>query len=90
MCNTDKYGFPKGHRQRKKNHFGFQTGDIAKADILRGKYQGTHTGQVVVRAKGYFDLKDINGIRICQGIGHKYFWLLQRADGWQYNKAKIA
>jgi hypothetical protein len=27
MCNTDKYGFPKGHRQAKKFHFGFQTGD---------------------------------------------------------------
>ncbi|MBT9147765.1 MAG: CRISPR-associated endonuclease Cas9 [Syntrophomonadaceae bacterium] len=90
MCNTDKYGFPKSHRQRKKNHFGFQTNDIAKADVLRGKYQGIHTGRVVVRAKGCFDLKDIAGNRICQGISHKYFRLLQRADGWQYDKTKIA
>jgi len=90
MCTTDKYGFPKGHRQNKKNHFGFQTNDIVKADILRGKYQGTHTGRIAVRARGYFDLKDVSGSRICQGISHEYFRLLQRADGWQYDKAKIA
>ncbi|MBT9142412.1 MAG: hypothetical protein DDT29_00806 [Dehalococcoidia bacterium] len=90
MCNTDKYGFPKGHRQRKKNHFGFQTGDITAAAIPRGKYQGIHTGRVAVRTSGCFDLKDIAGIRICQGIGHKHFRLLQRAGGWHYGKAKIA
>ncbi len=90
MCNTDKYGFPKGHRQRKKNHFGFQTNDIVKADILRGKYQGIHTGRVAVRTSGYFDLKDVSGSRICQGISHKHFRLLQRADGWQCEKTKIA
>ena len=90
MCNTDKYGFPKGHRQRKKNHFGFQTGDIVKADVPRGKYQGNHTGRITVRLSGYFDLKDISGSRICQGISHKHFRLLQRADGWQYEKTKIA
>ncbi len=90
MCNIDKYGFPICHRQRKKNHFGFQTGDITAAAIPRGKYQGIHTGRVAVRASGYFDLKDVSGIRICQGIGHKHFRLLQRAGGWHYGKAKIA
>ena len=90
MCNTDKYGFPKGHRQNKKNHFGFQTNDTVKADVPRGKYQGNHTGRIAVRTNGYFDLKDIFGSRICQGISHKHFRLVQRADGWQYEKAKIA
>ena len=89
MCNTDKYGFPKGHRQNKKNHFGFQTNDMVKADIPRGKYQGNHAGRVAVRTSGYFDIKNITGNRICQGINHKYFQLSQRADGWQYEKIKI-
>jgi len=89
MCNTDKYGFPKSCRKRKKKHFAFQTGDIVRADILYGKYQGVHTGNVTVRASGYFDLKDISGRRICQGISHKYFQILQRTDGWQYEKIRI-
>ncbi len=90
MCNTNKYGFPKSHRQRQKNYFNFQTNDLVKADIPRGKYQGTHTGRIAVRASGYFDLKNLAGNRICQSISHKYFRLLQKADGWQYGKTKIA
>ncbi len=34
MARVDSYGFPKGHRSRKKVHFGFQTGDIVK-DVFR-------------------------------------------------------
>ena len=32
-CRTDKYGFPSRHVPREKIHFGFQTGDIAKAIV---------------------------------------------------------
>ncbi|MCW9680520.1 RNA-guided endonuclease IscB [Dolichospermum planctonicum UHCC 0167] len=32
-CRTDKYGFPNRHVPREKIHFGFQTGDIAKAVV---------------------------------------------------------
>ena len=86
MCNTDKHGFPKGHRTAKKMYFGFQTGDIVKAAVPKGKYMGTWIGRVAVRASGYFDLKDGQGKRICQGVSYKHCRLIQRANGWQYEK----
>lgn len=89
MCNTDKYGFPKSHRKSQKLFFGFQTGDLVKADIPKGKYAGKHTGRIACRASGYFDIKDGSGTRICQGVSHKYLKIIQRADGWQYEKTKI-
>ena len=86
MCNPDGYGFPRSHRQRHKLCFGFQTGDIVKAEVPKGKYTGLWTGRIAVRASGSFDLKDGSGKRACQGISHKYCRLIQRADGWQYEK----
>ena len=90
MCNTDKYGFPKAHRQNKKIHYGFQTGDIIAANILRGKYRGIWKGRVACRTNGYFDIKDSRGERFCQGISYKYCRVLQRVEGWQYEKIKLA
>lgn len=89
MCNTDKYGFPVAHRSRMKIHFGFQTGDLVVAEVPQGKYAGRWVGRVVIRSSGYFDLKDGSGKRVCQGISHKRFRLLQRNDGWQYEKLRI-
>jgi len=86
MCNTDKNGFPISHRSRQKQYFGFQTGDLVVAKIPKGKYAGFHVGRVAVRASGYFDIKTGSGKRTCQGISHKYFRVLQRAGGWQYEK----
>ena len=83
MCNTDKYGFPKGYRQEEKAHFGFQTGDLVVANVPKGKYVGTWIGQVAVRASGYFDIK-ADGKRVVQGVSHRHFRILQRSDGWQY------
>jgi 5-methylcytosine-specific restriction endonuclease McrA len=86
MCNPDKYGFPRGHRTARKLHFGFQTGDIVRIIVPKGKYRGTWVGRVAVRASGYFDLKDNYGKRICQGISYKTCCLIQRTDGWQYDQ----
>jgi len=88
MCNTDKYGFPVSHRARQKMHFGFMTGDMVLADAPGGKYAGKWVGRVAVRASGYFDIKDGLGKRMCQGISWKHARLLQRTDGWQYEKIK--
>lgn len=85
MCTTDKYGFPKSHRTSQKVFYGFKTGDIVKASIPKGKYQGQHMGRVAVRASGYFDIKDNAGKRACQGINHKHFSLVQHNSGWQYD-----
>ncbi len=54
MCGTDKYGFPTRHRTNQKIHKGFQTGDIFKAIITKGKKIGTYIGRVLVRASGSF------------------------------------
>ena len=78
MCGTNKYGFPIRHRTRRKRHFGFATGDLVRADVPRGKYAGTHSGRVAVRATGSFRVGNVDG------INHKYVTLLQRYDGYSY------
>ncbi len=90
MCNTDAHGFPVGHRERQKRHFGLQTGDMVVADVPMGKDAGRWIGRVAVRASGCFDSKDSSGKRLCQGISHRHIKLLQQADGWQYEKKTTA
>ena len=90
MANFDRHGFPRAHRLRKNVHFGFATGDLVVAEVPAGKYAGRHVGFVAVRASGYFDLKNFLGDRVCQGVSWKRFRLLQRFDGWRYEKFKSA
>ncbi|MCY0937935.1 RNA-guided endonuclease IscB [Streptomyces sp. H34-S4] len=78
----DKYGFPRLRLPRQKQFFGYQTGDLARAVVPTGKKAGTHTGRIAVRATGRFNIKTAHGL--IQGIGHKHFRLLQRADGYAY------
>ncbi|POB12223.1 RNA-guided endonuclease IscB [Sulfobacillus sp. hq2] len=87
-CRTDKHGFPIRHLSAKKVHFGFQTGDLIRAEIPNGKYRGGWTGSVTVRATGRFDIA-IAGRKIAQGVSHKYCRILQRGDGWQYTTHRI-
>jgi 5-methylcytosine-specific restriction endonuclease McrA len=47
-CITDEHGFPRRHKSRQKRFLDFQTGDIVKAVIPKGKYAGTHFGRVVI------------------------------------------
>ena len=83
MCRTDKYGFPRAHRQRRKLHFGFQTGDIVTANVPKGKYAGQWRGRVTCRASGSFDIRNGERQIICN-TNHKNCKVIQRADGWQY------
>ena len=89
MCGTDKYGFPIRYRNRKTRHFGFQTGDLVQAVVPQGKYAGTHTGRVVVRASGSFDLS-AQGRRIAQGISYKYCRVVQHNGGWTYDQRPVS
>lgn len=82
MVRPDKHGFPKGHRQRVKRYFGFQTGDMARAIVTTGQKVGTYVGRVAVRATGSFDIQTANGT--VQGLHHRFFKPLHRADGYQY------
>ena len=83
MCGTNKYGFPVRHRTSQKNHKGFQTGDIIKAVVTKGKKIGDYTGRVLCRASGSFDISTHQG-RV-SGISHKYCSHIHKKDGYQYS-----
>ena len=81
ICGTDAYGFPIRHRDRHRVHFGFQTGDFVRADVLRGKYQGAWTGRLTTRARGDFVIKTPGQ---AVAVSHRACQMLQRKDGWAY------
>ncbi len=78
----DKYGFPRGHLTRQKSIEGFQTGDLVKATVTKGKKIGVHIGRVAVRASGNFNITTAEGT--IQGINHRYCTLISRNDGCDY------
>lgn len=82
--NVDASGFSRGYLARQKRFFGFQTGDIVKAVVTRGKKIGTYFGKVLCRKTGSFDIRTKAG-RV-QGISHKYFRLIQHSDGYLYDR----
>ncbi len=82
MCGTDESGFVTRHRQRKKVHYGFQTGDLARAVVPQGTHKGMHVGRVTTRANGSFDLKTASGRK--EGIPARYCRPIHRNDGYNY------
>jgi hypothetical protein len=82
MCRTDKFGFPIRHVPRIKHVKGFQTGDIVKAIVTKGKKIGTYLGRVAVRSSGSFNISTKTGL--VQGINHKYCCLIHGKDGYAY------
>ena len=86
MCCMNKYGFPRTAPKGSKSVKGFQSGDIVKAVVTKGKKQGTYLGRVIIRTNGIFKI-DYNNC-IIDGIGYKYYRLIQRSDGYLYNYKK--
>lgn len=86
----DAFGFPRGYLMRKKSVHGFQTGDMVKAVVAKGKKAGTHVGRVAIRKTGSFNITTPGGV--VQGIGHKNCRIIQRNDGYGYvfNRANNA
>ncbi len=82
MCGTNKYGFPIRHRTRQKRVRGFQTGDLVRAVVPKGKHQGPHVGRVAVRTTGSFRI----GTR--DGISYRHCTIVHRADGYDYRSRK--
>ncbi|QST02468.1 HNH endonuclease (plasmid) [Pontibacillus sp. ALD_SL1] len=82
---TNKYGFPIRYMPKTKYICGFQSGDMVKALVPRGKYKGTHFGTIAMRSTGRADIKDLKGKRIAQGIDSKFASVLQRFDGYSYS-----
>jgi hypothetical protein len=83
-CRMNQYGFPRTGSKKQKRVKGFQTGDIVKAIVTKGKKIGTYVGRVVVRACGSFDIGI--GKKKVSGISYKYCQLIQRSDGYEYLK----
>ena len=82
MCLMDKHGFPRTKPKGSKKVKGFQTGDIVRAVVKKGKKAGTYFGRVAVRKSGSFNIKTRGGT--VQGISHRYCKLLLGADGYGY------
>ena len=83
MCRTDKYGFPSRYVPRYKFVKGFQTGDIVKAVVTKGKKIGTYLGRVAVRSTGSFNISTSDGL--VQGISHRYCTTVHGKDGYAYS-----
>jgi len=81
-CRTDKYGFPSRYVPESPFALGFQTGDIVKAVVTKGKKIGTHVGRVAVRTTGSFNISTALGL--IQGISHKYCKTIHKKDGYGY------
>jgi len=79
----DAFGFPRGYLTRTKRIHGFQTGDMVKACVTKGKKIGHYTGRVAVRASGSFNIQTQQGV--VQGISHQHCKVVQRADGYGYS-----
>lgn len=69
------------YKNREKLKFGFQSGDIVRAEVPKGKYAGTYTGRVTIRSTGRFDIKTKSG-KI--STSYKYCRILQHTDGYSY------
>lgn len=77
----DRYGFPRLLRPRVKQHYGFATGDLVRADLARGKWPGRWVGKIAVRASGQHRLTTAT----CRfDVSHRNLRLLQRGDGYTY------
>ncbi len=87
MCGVVEHGFPIRHRQRKKVHFGYQTGDLVRAVVPKGARAGTHVGRVLARASGSFDLRTKAGRQA--GISYRYCRPIHRNDGYSYQQGVL-
>ena len=84
MVRVDNNGFPRSKtKSRVKQVYGFQTGDIAKAVVMKGKKVGVYIGKVAIRSSGSFNI--ICGKSTIEGISYKYFKLLHSCDGYSYS-----
>ncbi|MGB3651597.1 MAG: RNA-guided endonuclease IscB [Rivularia sp. (in: cyanobacteria)] len=79
---TDRFGFPSKYRPQSAIFFGFKTGDIIKAVIVKGQYVGNWLGRVAVRKTGNFRIT-VKGIKPFD-VNHKNCIILHKADGYNY------
>ena len=80
----DRYGFPRSNLPRTKTLHGLRTGDFVRAVVSKGKHSGVHVGRVGVRSSGYIRVGRVDG------ISAKNCTVLQRADGYGYERKEEA
>lgn len=78
----NKFGFPKAYLPRQKYFYGFMSGDMVKANVLKGKHKGVYYGSVACRSNGNFNINLLKGRM--QGINYKYINCIQKSDGYKY------
>ena len=88
LCNVDGWGFPRSRPKGPSKVFGFQTGDMVRAVVTRGKRMGTYVGRVAIKTDGYFKITGTHGI--VEGIHARYCSPLHRVDGYEYQKGSAA
>jgi 5-methylcytosine-specific restriction endonuclease McrA len=86
MRKPDDNGFPRTEPKVKSKRIkGFQTGDIVKAIVPKGKKKGTHRGRVAIRKTGSFNIKTKD--KTVQGISYRHCKLIHKMDGYGYHFA---
>jgi 5-methylcytosine-specific restriction endonuclease McrA len=78
LCVTDKYGFPKQHKERHLSFCGYRTGDLVNAITPKG----TFSGRIAIRHRPSFRLGKID-------IHPKYMRRIHRADGYTYSQKDV-
>ena len=97
-CRPDKYGFPNGaigygeetspslapkaHAPKAKFFQGFQTGDIVRASILKGKFSGNYVGRIAIRFRPCFRLSTAGHKPF--DVHPKYLQTIHKSDGYEY------
>ena len=71
-------------KKKSKRVHGFQTGDIVKAIVTKGKHIGKYVGRVSIRSSGVFNIKDINLNRTIQGISWQYCKTISQMNGYNF------
>ena len=87
MCRMDKYGFPRTSAKEQRVVHGFQTGDIVKASVTKGRKSGQYLGRVAVRASGSFNIQTRK--QCVQGIPYRYCTSVHNNDGYSYLKGQV-
>jgi 5-methylcytosine-specific restriction endonuclease McrA len=87
MCRPDRFGFPRTSAKGARRVFGFQTGDLVRAVVPATSIKaGTYVGRLAVRATGSCNIT--TSIGVVQGIHIRHCRLLQRGDGYAYQKGE--
>lgn len=80
----DRGGFPREEQAKSgKRFYGFQSGDIVRAEIPAGrKNEGRHVGRITVRKTGRFRFSKSNSE--IMDVHYRHLTLVRRADCYEY------